>query len=275
MKKLFLALALAAASVFADDGVATNSLGALRSRDTVVTAVNPSAILARWAGGSLFLPGGGTNWIVRWSILSEALAGKQDALLPAQTNALNSGVTSAKVGEWDALKSSKQDALTEAQTNAINSGVTSAKVSAWDAMRTNKEDRLTGGKLDAVNSGITAGRVQKYESWGAGKQDALTEPQTNAVNSGVTAAKVAAYDALQPRVALLDAAKAGRDEVYGKAEIENIVIANLARAALSQRLWDVTWDPGLSVMWKKTAMSGTFFETAYTNVEISVTGGEP
>jgi hypothetical protein len=98
---------------------------------------------------------------------------KQDALSEAQLAAANSGITAAKVGNYDthvadtdihvtaAQKetwSGKQDALSEAQLAAANSGITAAKVGDYDAHVANTEIHVTAADKTAWN----------------GKQDALT-----------------------------------------------------------------------------------------------------
>ncbi|MBO7431365.1 MAG: hypothetical protein J6U02_00515, partial [Elusimicrobia bacterium] len=78
----------------------------------------------------------------------------------------------------NAIKSAlenKQDTLTETQLNAVNSGITSAKVSIYDGYATGKQDKLTETQLNAVNSGITSAKVSTYDGYATGKQDKLTE----------------------------------------------------------------------------------------------------
>ena len=67
--------------------------------------------------------------------VSNKIAQKQDKLTEAQLNAVNSGITQAKVATYDgyaAKINSKQDALSSTQQNAINSGITQAKVTKYD-----------------------------------------------------------------------------------------------------------------------------------------------
>ena len=68
--------------------------------------------------------------------------------------------------------SGKQDKLTVEQLNAVNSGITEAKVSTYDGYATSKQDKLSTAQLGAVNSGITAAKVGTYEGY-AGKITAL------------------------------------------------------------------------------------------------------
>lgn len=68
--------------------------------------------------------------------------------------------------------SGKQDKLTAEQLNAVNSGITEAKVSTYDGYATSKQDKLSTAQLGAVNSGITAAKVGTYDGY-AGKITAL------------------------------------------------------------------------------------------------------
>lgn len=63
------------------------------------------------------------------------ISGKQDKLTTDQLNAVNSGITEAKVSTYDGYATTiagKQDKLTTAQQNAVNSGITAAKVGTYD-----------------------------------------------------------------------------------------------------------------------------------------------
>ena len=61
--------------------------------------------------------------------------------------------------------SGKQDKLTTDQLNAVNSGITAAKVSTYDGYATGKQDKLSTAQLNAVNSGITSGKVTTYDGY--------------------------------------------------------------------------------------------------------------
>ena len=64
--------------------------------------------------------------------------------------------------------SGKQDKLTTDQLNAVNSGITEAKVSTYDGYATTiagKQDKLSTAQLGAVNSGITAAKVGTYDGY--------------------------------------------------------------------------------------------------------------
>lgn len=64
--------------------------------------------------------------------------------------------------------SGKQDKLTADQLNAVNSGITAAKVGTYDGYATTiagKQDKLSTTQLGAVNSGITAAKVGTYDGY--------------------------------------------------------------------------------------------------------------
>lgn len=58
-----------------------------------------------------------------------------------------------------------QEKLTTEQLNAVNSGITEAKVSTYDGYKTSKQDKLSTTQLGAVNSGITAAKVGTYDGY--------------------------------------------------------------------------------------------------------------
>ncbi|MBR3782784.1 MAG: hypothetical protein IKL14_05375 [Alphaproteobacteria bacterium] len=104
---------------------------------------------------------------------------------------MKSGITAAKVTQYDGYASGKQDTLSTEQMAAVNSGATKAKI---DAIATNTTAINTINDGEVMNSGITAAKVTQYDGYASGKQDALSTDQLNAVNSGITAAKVTQYD---------------------------------------------------------------------------------
>lgn len=64
----------------------------------------------------------------------------------------------------------KQDKLTETQLNAVNSGITQAKVATYDGYATkinSKQDALNSTQQNAINSGITQEKVTKYDGYEA------------------------------------------------------------------------------------------------------------
>ena len=119
--------------------------------------------------------GTNTDGTMTQSALKTALDGKQATLTTAQLNAANSGITSAKVGDYDdhiadgdihvtadqkTAWSAKQNALSTAQLNAVNSGVTSTTVSQ---VATNK-----------TNIATNTSDIAALETAVAGKQATLT-----------------------------------------------------------------------------------------------------
>lgn len=73
-----------------------------------------------------------SNGVVNLGTVITDISGKQDKLNTNQLNAVNSGITSAKVTTYDGYATGKQDKLSETQLNAVNSGITSTKVSTYD-----------------------------------------------------------------------------------------------------------------------------------------------
>ena len=61
-----------------------------------------------------------------------------------------------------------QKQLTADQLNAVNSGITAAKVNTYDVYATTingKQNQLSTAQLNAVNSGITSGKVNTYDGY--------------------------------------------------------------------------------------------------------------
>ena len=113
------------------------------------------------------------------------VAGKQDALNETQMAAVNSGITTAKVSQYDAYATGKQDTITD--QNKLSAGLVSGLATV-----------ATTGNASDLNEDTTHRLVTDTEkaTWNA-KQDALTSAQQAAVDSGITSEKVAAYDALK------------------------------------------------------------------------------
>ena len=109
--------------------------------------------------------------------------GKQDAIdsthklsadLVDDTSTTNKFVTASEKTTWNG----KQDALTTAQQNAVDSGITSAKVTTYDGYATTKQDTIDSThklSADLVEDGTTNKVVTATEksTWN-GKQDAIT-----------------------------------------------------------------------------------------------------
>ena len=111
--------------------------------------------------------------------LTAANVGAQSTLSSAQLAAVNSGATSAKIGQiatnttnisnLQTSVSGKQDKLTTTQLAAVNSGINSTKVGQIATNTTNisnlqtsvagKQDKLSTSQLAAVNSGIDTTKV--------------------------------------------------------------------------------------------------------------------
>lgn len=68
-----------------------------------------------------------------------------------------------KLGNTDIDLSGYQKSLTATQLNAVNSGITSAKVSTYDGYASGKQNALSTSQLAAVNSGITSDAVEKID----------------------------------------------------------------------------------------------------------------
>ena len=133
---------------------------------------------------------------------------------PVQNKAVNTAISNLQTAV-----DGKQATLSTAQLNAVNSGITAAKVSTYDSYASTiagKQAALSTAQLNAVNSGITAAKLSELEA----KQGALTETQLNAVNSGITAAKVSTYDGYSTTIsgAVSDAATAKSDAATAKSD---------------------------------------------------------
>lgn len=97
----------------------------------------------------------------------------------ASTTATNANITAnnANSTAQQALTTAqgKQDPLTETQLDAVNSGITSALVGQIGTNTTNiagKQDQLTQTQLDAVNSGINSTKVAEIDN----KVEQITQP---------------------------------------------------------------------------------------------------
>ena len=105
--------------------------------------------------------------------------------------------------------SGKQDKLTTDQLNAVNSGITEAKVSTYDGYATGKQDKLSTAQLNAVNSGITSGKVTTYDGYASkistleGKPGLDKVGTVTSVSAGV-GLKVTGTAAVAPKVEIDD-----------------------------------------------------------------------
>ena len=73
-----------------------------------------------------------SNGVVNLGTVITDISGKQDKLNTNQLNAVNSGITSAKVTTYDGYAEGKQNKLSETQLKAVNSGITAEKVTTYD-----------------------------------------------------------------------------------------------------------------------------------------------
>ena len=99
---------------------------------------------------------------------------KLSADLVDDSTSTNKFVTASDKTTWNG----KQDALTTAQQNAVDSGITSAKVTTYDGYATTKQDTIDSThklSADLVEDGTTNKVVTATEksTWN-GKQDAIT-----------------------------------------------------------------------------------------------------
>jgi len=131
----------------------------------LLTSADGSCLYQNTVSGNVSDPdNGGQGWS---QILSSAsIAGKQDKLTPVQMDAVNSGITSARVAIYDSYAAGKQDTLTfdNTPTNGSTNPVTSDGI--YTALGT-KQDTIT---VDAVP---TSGSVNPVQSGGV--YDALAE----------------------------------------------------------------------------------------------------
>lgn len=131
----------------------------------LLTSADGSCLYQNTVSGNVSDPdNGGQGWS---QILSSAsIAGKQDKLTPVQMDAVNSGITSARVAIYDSYAAGKQDTLTfdNTPTEGSLNPVTSYGIAT--ALRL-KQDNIT---VDAVP---TSGSTNPVQSGGV--YDALAE----------------------------------------------------------------------------------------------------
>lgn len=137
---------------------------------------------------------------------------KQDALNASQLNAVNSGITAAKVAEID----------NKSEVSGTNDGTNWTNITINGTTKAIPSGGGGGGftptqtQLDAMNSGITSSKVSTYDGYAAGKQDALSTAQLNACNSGIDSTKVAQITTNTNNIAL----KANSADIYTKTELD-------------------------------------------------------
>ena len=114
------------------------------------------------------------------------ISGKQDKLSTAQLNAVNSGITSAKVEQYDGYNSTIGNHTTRITALEGKPGL--------DKTGTVSSIKINGTAKTPTNGVVDLGTVITSHQSLDGKQDKLTTAQLNAVNSGITSDKVKAYD---------------------------------------------------------------------------------
>ncbi len=125
------------------------------------------------------------------------VSGLDTRLGTAETNieALKTAVGNATAGlvkDVADLQTNKQDKLSDTQLNAVNSGITSKKVTDYDNLVTNSANFITKDVDNLTNYTTTTAMNTAL----ADKQDKLSETQLKAVDSGITSEKVTDYDNL-------------------------------------------------------------------------------
>ena len=112
-----------------------------------------------------------TTWNGKQDLIDSTHKLSADLVEDGTTNKV---VTATEKSTWNG----KQDALTTAQQNAVDSGITSAKVTTYDGYATTKQDTIDSThklSADLVEDGTTNKVVTATEksTWN-GKQDAIT-----------------------------------------------------------------------------------------------------
>lgn len=172
-------------------------------------------------------------------------------------NVPTSGAVSTELGK-------KQNSLTAAQSNAVNSGITAAKVSTYDGYAdtiTNKQDALSTTQLSAVNSGITADKVKAYDGYAttiAGKQDTLSTTQLAAVNSGITSALVTKYNGYEATI------NGKQDKITSSNKLAASLVSGLATVATSGSYNDLEDKPTIPSAAANAALKDTSGQTIFT-----------
>ena len=140
---------------------------------------------------------------VQNKVINTALGKKQNTLSTAQLNAVNSGITAAKLSELEA----KQGALTETQLNAVNSGITAAKVSTYDGYSTT----ISGAVSDAATAKSDAATAKSNAATALTTANTAKTTAEGAVTTANTAKTTADNAAGNASTALQTAQKASKD----------------------------------------------------------------
>lgn len=147
------------------------------------------------------------------------ISGKQDKLSTAQLNAVNSGITSAKVEQYDNYNTTINNHTTRLTTLEGKPGL--------DKTGTVSSIKINGTSKTPTNGAVDLGTVITSHQDISGKQDKLSAAQLSAANSGITSDKVKQYDGYNStignhttRIASLEG-KPGLDKVGTVVKVNN------------------------------------------------------
>lgn len=147
------------------------------------------------------------------------ISGKQDKLSTAQLNAANSGITSAKVEQYNNYNTTISNHTTRLTTLEGKPGL--------DKTGTVSSIKINGTSKTPTNGAVDLGTVITSHQDISGKQDKLNAAQLNAANSGITSDKVKQYDGYNStignhttRIASLEG-KPGLDKVGTVVKVNN------------------------------------------------------
>lgn len=203
------------------DALTTAQLAAVNSGITAEKVAGydafnvPSAFSGNPAMDGTASPGTATAW-ARGDHVHPHDTSKQDALTTAQTAAVNSGVTAAKVAAWDAIEvPTKTSDLTNDSGFVTSYTETDPTVPAW--AKAASKPTYTASEVGALPdttaipaassaspqmdgtaaAGTSANyaRADHVHPSDSNKQDVLSSAQMDAVNSGITADDLAVNDA--------------------------------------------------------------------------------
>jgi len=156
----------------------------------LLTAADGSCLYQNTVSGNVSDPdNGGQGWS---QILSSAsITGKQDKLTPVQMDAVNSGITSARVAIYDSYANGKQDTLTfdNTPTSGSTNPVTSDGI--YTALGT-KQDTITvdavptSGSANPVQSGGVYDAVQTLETAVDGKVSKSGDTMAGSLKTAVS-----------------------------------------------------------------------------------------
>lgn len=114
------------------------------------------------------------------------ISGKQDKLSTAQLNAVNSGITSTKVEQYNNYNTTINNHTTRLTTLEAKPGL--------DKTGTVSSIKINGTSKTPTNGVVDLGTIITSHQDISGKQDKLNATQLNAVDSGITNTKVKQYD---------------------------------------------------------------------------------